>query len=383
MGMNMQLGNMRRKYFLWIPIVLLGGLLYLLSTGGSGSEAGQPSPAEGAKEDSAAIDDSRVRSLPVEAPADPDSATLASLTDRAGEIPSLRSLLVYQKNTPVMEEYYRGITSSSTMNLKSASKSVLSLLIGIAVEQGIIGSVEDSVHTYLPEYFEDISDPRKRTITIKDLLTMRAGLESTSIHNYGRWVVSDNWVEYALEQPMVEEPGGEMVYSTGSSHLLSVILTKTSGMSTRAFALEHLFGPLNIQPGGWDRDPQGYYMGGNNMALRPADMRKLGRLVLNGGSWEGEQLVPRTWLRDSFQTYTRSNYNPYNYGYMWWKKPVAGYNVRFAWGHGGQYIFMIRELDAVVVITSSLANTSQRRSYRDPVFDMLEESIIPMLEGEA
>ena len=183
---------------------------------------------------------------------------------------------------------------------------------------------------------------------------------------------------------MIKEPGGEWAYSTGSSHLLSVIITKTSGMSTRAFANKYLFRPMNIEVGGWDRDPQGYYMGGNNLALSSEAMMKIGQMLLNGGTWNGKRIISELWLNDSFKSYTRSNYNPYNYGYLWWNRPVAGHKVYFAWGYGGQYIFMIPDLDAVVVILSSLNTATQRREYKEPVFRLLRRLIIPqLLEAEA
>ena len=106
-----------------------------------------------------------------------------------------------------------------------------------------------------------------------------------------------------------------MIYSTGSSHLLSVILTGATGMNTRAFAERHLFKPLGITVGGWDRDPQGYYFGGNNMALSPAALLKLGTMVMNEGIYNGKQIVPRDWIAESMRTYTRSHFNPYDYGY--------------------------------------------------------------------
>jgi CubicO group peptidase (beta-lactamase class C family) len=199
--------------------------------------------------------------------------------------------------------------------------------------------VEQEIAEFFPEYFNENPDPAKAAITIEDLLTMRSGLATTSFHNYGRWVVSSNWIDFTLNQPMEEEPGGRMIYSTGTSHLLSVILTRASGMSTRAFANRYLFGPMNIRVGGWDRDPQGYYMGGNNMALRPGDMLKIGRIALDMGEYNDRQIVSRQWILDSFAVYTRSNFNPYDYGYMWWRRKTGNYDVAFAWGHGGQYIF--------------------------------------------
>lgn len=306
--------------------------------------------------------------------------SLQAVIHREAEaIGSVRSLLVQQDGQRLIEQYYHGMEPGRRMNTKSASKSIISLLVGIAIDEGIIGGVDDRIADYLPEYYRAIDDSVKRSITIRDLLTMRAGLETTSFHNYGAWVTSSDWVEYALDQPLEARPGGDMVYSTGSSHLLSVILTKASGMSTRAFANRHLFGPLEIRVGGWDRDPRGFYMGGNNLALSSEAMMRIGQMILNGGTWQGRRIVSQAWLGDSFGTYTRSNYNPYDYGYMWWNRPVAGHKTYFAWGYGGQYIFMIPSLDAVVVILSSLDTATQRRRYKEPVFRLLRRHIIPQL----
>jgi len=308
----------------------------------------------------------------------------SQIRQEAEAIGSVRSLLIQQNGERLLEQYYHGMQPGRKMNTKSASKSIISLLVGIAVEEGIINSIDDPIAQYLPEYFEDISNEKKQAITVKNLLTMRSGLETTSFHNYGRWVTSDDWVRYVLEQPMIKEPGGEWAYSTGSSHLLSVIITKTSGMSTRAFANKYLFRPMNIEVGGWDHDPQGYYMGGNNLALSSEAMMKIGQMLLNGGTWNGKRIISELWMNDSFKSYTRSNYNPYNYGYLWWNRPVAGHKVYFAWGYGGQYIFMIPDLDAVVVILSSLNTATQRREYKEPVFRLLRRLIIPqLLEAEA
>ncbi len=309
-----------------------------------------------------------------------DSLSLQQIERKASSINSVTSLLIQQNGKLLTERYFNGMEASETTNIKSASKSIISLLVGIAVDQGHIKSVEQSIRPYFEDYFRANPDSIKEQITIKDLLTMRSGLETTSFHNYGRWVVSDNWVRFALDQPMEARPGGDMVYSTGTSHLLSVILTKSTGMSTKVFAKQHLFDPMDIRVGGWDRDPQGYYMGGNNMALRPADMLKIGQMVLNGGTYNGDRIISEHWLQHSLQTYTRSNYNPYNFGYMWWKKPVAGYQVHFAWGYGGQYIFMIPNLNAVVVVTGALQNATQSRSYKEPVFTLLGETVIPFLK---
>jgi len=300
--------------------------------------------------------------------------------DQARSIESVRSLLVQKNNNLIIEEYFRNATPDHPYNIKSASKSIISLLVGIAVDQGKI-SLDETLGDYFSEYFDTSPDPEKEIITIRNLLSMQSGLETTSFYNYGAWVISDDWVKFQLDQPLEEVPGGKMAYSTGTSHLLSVIITKSTGMSTKAFAEEFLFDPLNIQVGGWDRDPQGYYMGGNNLALTPNALLKIGQLILNGGTWQNKEILSQKWIRDSFQSYTRSNFNPYDYGYMWWNRPVAGYDVYFAWGFGGQYIFIIPELNSVSVITSFLDNATQRRTYKEPIFDLLEDQIIPFLEN--
>lgn len=305
---------------------------------------------------------------------------ISEIYEAADAVSSVRSILIQQNGTLLGEQYFNGRSADRPFNIKSASKSIIGLLVGIAIDEGYITSVDEPIRTYFPDYFEKNPDSLKESITIRNLLSMQAGLGSTSSGNYGAWVISDNWVEYALDQDFVSEIGGRMVYSTGTSHLLSVIITRATGMNTRRFADEYLFDPLNIQIGGWDRDPQGYYMGGNNVAMKPVDMLKIGQLLLNDGIYNGQRIISKSWISDSFGTYTYSNYNPYGYGYQWWNKDVGGYRTFFAWGHGGQYIFMIPELDAVVVITSSVTRASRRRTYKRPVFTLLEEHIIPFLQ---
>lgn len=297
------------------------------------------------------------------------------------DIGTVQSLII-QKNGEIIHEAYNGsIDGNDPTNIKSASKSIISLLIGIAIDNGFIEDVEQPIGDFFPEYFEQNADSAKAAITLQDLLTMRSGLETTSFRNYGRWVMSDNWVEFTLNQPFVEEPGGRMVYSTGTSHLLSVILTEATGMSTRAFANKYLFEPMDIQIGGWDRDPQGYYMGGNNLAVSPRDLLKIGTMMMDVGEYNGQQIVSKQWIMESVQIYTRSNYNPYNYGYMWWRRMVAEYQLFFAWGNGGQYIMILPELETVISITSDLGRSNGSRRYQDRIFDFLRETIIPFVEG--
>lgn len=294
-------------------------------------------------------------------------------------IGTVQSLMIQKDDDLVFEVFRDGMDRTKTTNIKSASKSILSLLVGIAIAEGHIEGVNQKIGPFFPDYFNENPDSLKESITIEHLLTMRTGLETTSFHNYGRWVLSDNWTHFALSQSFEEEPGGRMVYSTGTSHLLSVILTRATGMSTRAYAQEKLFNPLGIRVGGWDQDPQGYYMGGNNVALSPFALLKIGELVLNMGEYEGQQVVPRSWIRNATQVYTRSNYNDYDYGYMWWQKEAANRTVIFAWGNGGQYSMILPDLDAVISITSDVNRRGNSRRYQQRIFSFLEDEIIPFL----
>lgn len=308
-----------------------------------------------------------------------DSLSLESIFTKADEIPTVRSLIIQQNSDLLKASSFDGRDIDRAFNIKSASKSIIGLLTGIAIEKGFIPSIEEPISTYFPEYFDENPDSLKESITIRNLLSMQAGLRSTSSGNYGAWVINDNWVEYVLDQDFVANINGRMVYSTGTSHLLSVIIAKASNMSTKDFARNHLFDPMNIRIAGWDQDPQGNYMGGNNLALKPLDLLKIGQLILDDGTYNGQQLITHQWIRDSFKTYTYSNYNPYGYGYQWWNQQLSGYEVFFAWGNGGQYIFMIPELSGVVVLTSSTYSTDTSRSYKDPIFELLKHEIIPFM----
>ncbi|HZL94793.1 MAG TPA: serine hydrolase, partial [Vicinamibacterales bacterium] len=260
-------------------------------------------------------------------------------------------------------------------NIKSASKSVISALVGIAIAKGHIKSLDQPIVTYFPELAKD-PDQRKRDITIEDLLTMRSGLESTSGRGYGAWVQSRNWVRYVLVQPVIDEPGTRIEYSTGTSHVLSAILTKATGKSTWQFAQEELAGPMGFTLAKWPQDPQGIYFGGNDMLMTPRQMLAFGQLYLNRGRVKGRQVVPESWIDRSFITRARSFWSGQEYGYGWWMRELGGHRAYFAWGFGGQYIFVIPSLELVIVTTSSSTVAEDRRSHRRNVFDLVEFLVV-------
>jgi CubicO group peptidase (beta-lactamase class C family) len=307
------------------------------------------------------------------------SAALAGAADAASRMPRLHSLLISRRGVLVLERYFHGARVDRLANVKSASKSIVSALVGIAIERGFISGVDQPIAAFFPEL---ASDPAKGAITIEDLLTMRSGLESTSNRNYGAWVQSGNWVRYALTRQLLEPPGVQMRYSTGNTHLLSAILTKVTKQSTWQFAQTTLARPLGFSLAPWMRDPQGVFFGGNDMQLTPRQMLAFGELYRNGGRLNGQTIVPARWVQTSLEPRTVSPRNGQGYGYGWWSTTFAGHETHFAWGFGGQYIFIIPELDLTIVTTSSTTVDEERRANRAAIFALLEDLILPAVRAE-
>jgi CubicO group peptidase (beta-lactamase class C family) len=277
----------------------------------------------------------------------------------------------------VSEQYLHGATAAQPANVKSASKSIISALVGIAIAQGRIPGVHATIGELLPSEAQGL-DSAKRAITVADLLSMRAGLRSTSFENYGAWVTSRNWVRSALAQPVVAArgDGGPMIYSTGSTHLLSAILARRTGTSTHRFAQQHLAAPLGFTLRPWQADPQGIHFGGNEMRLTPRELLRFGTLYLERGSWNGRQVVPAEWVDSSFVQRTSSPWNGNGYGYGWWTRTSRGVRVHYAWGYGGQFVFVVPSLELVVVMTSE-ADTPRERGHNAALHRMLDDHIVP------
>ncbi|MGH7846942.1 MAG: serine hydrolase domain-containing protein [Candidatus Binatia bacterium] len=310
-----------------------------------------------------------------------EPALHARAIERANGLPRLRSLLISIDGEVVEERYLNGARPSYWANLKSASKSLLSTLVGIALARGYLGSVHDTIGKFFPDYLDGSNDPAKKTITLEDLLTMRSGLETTSNRNYGHWVQSSNWVRHVLTRPMVDVPGRRMIYSTGNSHLLSAILTKATKMSTFDFARRHLADPLGIAIRPWVRDPQGIYLGGNEMHLTPRAMLEIGELYLRRGRVGDKQVITEAWIRESLEPRTQSWWSGREYGYGWWIDTLGGHQTYYAWGHGGQFIFVVPDLKMVVVATSLPSPGDGRREHQRAIYDLLEEYLVPAADG--
>lgn len=240
----------------------------------------------------------------------------------------------------------------------SCTKSVVSILIGIAIDEGYIEDVDRPVISFFPEKTLANMDTRKEAMTLEHLLTMTTGLNCRDSYLY-RWEgmyqmrSSPDWVQFVLDLPMVEEPGFHFEYCSGASFLLSAILQETTGMDAFQFAKEHLFSPLGISDIRWPSNPRGISIGYSDLELRPEDMAKIGYLYLKDGVWNGEQIVSSAWVRDSTRKHISATLQE-GYGYQWW---VDESGIYMALGYGGQYIIVVPEEDLVAVFVSDLAET--------------------------
>ncbi|MCF8363826.1 MAG: beta-lactamase family protein [Prolixibacteraceae bacterium] len=281
---------------------------------------------------------------------------------------SIHSIIIYKNGTIPFEEYYEPFNEINLHNLKSTSKGIISALTGIALEEGFINNLDESIFTYLSGYNVDTTG--KSGITIRHLLTMTSGLEwnENNLNSMYTFFVSKRIVKRTLKLDLIEEPGTTFNYNTGLTHLLSAIISEASGMSTLEFAQEYLFDPLEIENIQWDTDKEGYHIGGSELYLTTRAMTKFGVLYLNGGEYDGNQIIPRDWVSESTTTQVEGSSfgSEIQYGYLWWldiENPLFTYiedDSRYlAMGARGQRIFIHPELDAVVVITAEQKDESQ------------------------
>jgi CubicO group peptidase (beta-lactamase class C family) len=285
-----------------------------------------------------------------------NTSNLTNVYSIADNMTYLRSVLAIRHGHLVIEWYFNDGTINNAFHIHSASKSFTSALIGIAIHEGYLESVDQKLVDFFPEYFTPDMDQRKWNITIRHLLTLTAGFNfNETTDDLLSYSISENWVKYVIELPLLYTPGEEWHYGTVQTDLLSAILTRAAGMSTRDFAEEYLFDPLEISISHWHRDPQGYYTGGHEMYFVPRDMARFGYLYLNNGTIDGEQIVPSTWVQESLMDYEGGDYyyQYIGYGYQWWLEKLSGFCTNSARGLGGQFIFCIPELDMVVVTTAT------------------------------
>ncbi len=278
---------------------------------------------------------------------------LAQIRDQGHAIDSVQ---VVRNGRLVVDAYVNPFGPDTVHPIRSCTKSIVSALIGMAIEQGHLVGVEQPVLELFPGRTIANLDPAKEAMTLEDLLTMATGLECRDSYLY-RWrglqqmEQTDDWVQFVLDLPMAEMPGTRFEYCNGASFLLSAILQEATGQSAGAFAEEHLFGPLGIEGVAWPANPQGISIGWGQLQMRPHDMAKIGYLYLNEGRWGEQQLLSPDWVRASTRKHIPATLQD-GYGYQWWVSD-AGYYL--ALGYGGQFIYVVPKKNLVAVFTSELA----------------------------
>jgi len=316
-------------------------------------------------------------------PAQPQSYAWQGIASRARRLKQCHALVIYRHGNPLLAERFRGPAIGDTVPIKSVSKTIIAALAGTVVDRGEIPSIDSTLGELIPQLIPAGADPRVASITFSNLLTMQAGLQRTSGRNYGNWVASANWVENALSRPLVAKPGTRMLYSTGSYHVLGAIMTELTGQSLLSLARARLGRPLGIAIPGWTRDPQGRYLGGNEMALTLPAMIQFGELYRNGGRTGKKQVLSQDWVKRSLQPATRSFFTGLFYGYGWFLGTSNSVNYALARGYGGQIICIVPELAMTIAITSDPNQPARSYSYFGDLLRLIEDEMIPLALAEA
>jgi len=295
-----------------------------------------------------------------------DPKLVAELYLDATGLSNIFSLLVIKNGQLVAESYFNDGARDQKALLQSATKSYTSALVGLALERGCLSSLDQKMLDFFPELADRITDPRKRQITIRQMLQMRAGYpwEETDPALWDALLYGD-LVRLIVDFPLTRDPGTEFQYSNLTSHWLGVIVARACETDLKSFAQRHLFGPLNAEVGDWIQDRDGYYVGLGELHLTARDAAKFGQLYLDDGVYEGRRVVPADWVQESLRLHSENvssastvsgevgrYFHDVGYGFQWWSARAGDHHFDFAWGHGGQLIILLDDLDMVVVVTA-------------------------------
>jgi CubicO group peptidase (beta-lactamase class C family) len=295
-----------------------------------------------------------------------DPHLIAELYLDAASVPKLYSVLIVRDGRLIAERYFGESSIDHTTRLCSVTKSYTSALTGIALEQGYLSSVDQKMIDFFPEIAGKITDPRKKQITIRHLLQMRSGYPWEEIDpEHWNGLLSGHYPPLIEAFPLLGEPGSQFNYSNLSSNWLGIIVARACGTNLRSFAQEHLVSPIGAEAGEWGTDAEGHNNGCGNLHMTARDAAKFGLLYLNGGRWNGRQVIPAEWVADSLKNYSDdawiahdrldhlgTYFRDLGYGYQWWSAQVGEHDVDYAAGHGGQFIILLHDLDMVIVATS-------------------------------
>jgi len=293
---------------------------------------------------------------------------VAKLYLDAAELETLYGLLVIKNGYLIAEGYFNEGSVDQLSGRQSTTKSFTSALVGIALDQGYLSSVDQKMLDFFPEFAGQINDPRKEQITIQDLLQMRAGYpdEERTPPYLEIMFFRDNWhwLPHLVDFPLTSDPGKKFQYSNLTSHLLGAIVARESDTDLMSYAQENLFTPIGAEVGDWSRDADNYNMGALEIYVTARDMAKFGLLYLNDGVYEENQVISSAWVENSLQAYSKniklgewlsSRYGFFRdigYGYQWWSARAGKHHFDYAAGHGGNYIILLHELDMIIITTA-------------------------------
>ena len=268
------------------------------------------------------------------------------------------------KDGKIINEYYKdGYDENSIFPIHSCSKSITSAVFGIAKDQGRFDNLDELISNYFPQ-INEMESNYKKEITIRHLLTHTSGIKSTEDDWY-TWRASSNWIDYVLNSNMEYKPGTTFDYSTGNTHLLSAIIQSRVRKTLYEYGKENLFDLIGMESIRCQEDDQGISDGGNGFTLTARDMARFGLLYVNNGEWEGRKIISEDWIEESTSTQFERSSGTADYGYQWWTRTFGKnkYNSYFAQGHGGQFIFIIPDLDMVITFTSNYYDNSHSSDY--------------------
>jgi len=266
------------------------------------------------------------------------------------------STIISKNGNIVFQEYYNGKTKDSLCDVQSLAKGIMSILIGIAIDKEYIKSEDETIEKYFQSEFKDLKNENKKAITIKHILNQTSGLSWKGYLEHEEWLNSENPISYVLGKNLENEPGKKYNYNSGATHLLSVILSKTTGKTTLEFANEVLFKPLEINQINWQKRNGGYYDGsGLGIKMKPIDLMKIGQLLNKNGNLSGKQIISEQWIKKLFnedeKSITEWGLRNSKHGFCWYKSEFKGNTIDYGMGYGGQFIIMIPNKELIIVTT--------------------------------
>ena len=297
-----------------------------------------------------------------------DPLTIATGLRQIQDSPFILSVLIVRNDSLVLEYYAPGLVPENDFPSREISASILSALLGQAIDRGIIRSVQEKVLPYFQDFDTTQQDPRKQQWTIEHMITMRSGMDWNDAQDYLKYFTSgNNWLRTALGLPLRYSPGATFNYTTPNANIVAGLLARAEGISMFRFAQTNLFDPLQISIRSWDSDPQEYHLGGTGMHFTPRDLARFGQLYLHNGFLDGKQIVPREWIRQSLiprngSNMTKGDLTSLNFGYYWWTNYNSRDSIIIASGFGGQGIYLIPARNMIIVTIGDTGVTPQDAS---------------------